>query len=136
MTYAQMLALARSLLRPKQYSEYFSAGYVAAVLEGANGRYYTGVNIDLACGLGFCAERSAASAMITDGEVRVRRIVCVDSDGSLMTPCGSCREFLFQLSPENARAEFLVGEDPPRTVPLSRFLPYPWQAGREQKDDR
>lgn len=61
MTYAQMLALARSLLRPKQYSEYFSAGYVAAVLEGANGRYYTGVNIDLACGLGFCAERSAAS---------------------------------------------------------------------------
>ena len=102
----------------------------------ANGRYYTGVNIDLACGLGFCAERSAASAMITDGEVRVRRIVCVDSDGSLMTPCGSCREFLFQLSPENARAEFLVGEDPPRTVPLSQFLPYPWQAGREQKDDR
>ena len=75
-------------------------------------------------------------AVTAPEEVRVRRIVCVDSDGSLMTPCGSCREFLFQLSPENARAEFLVGEDPPRTVPLSQFLPYPWQAGREQKDDR
>lgn len=125
MTYAQMLALARSLLRPKQYSEYFSAGYVAAVLEGANGRYYTGVNIDLACGLGFCAERSAASAMITDGEVRVRRIVCVDSDGSLMTPCGSCREFLMLLSPENAAAEFYLGGG--RTMALAEFLPMPWE---------
>lgn len=134
MTYAQMLALARSLLRPKQYSEYFSAGYVAAVLEGANGRYYTGVNIDLACGLGFCAERSAASAMITDGEVRVRRIVCVDSDGSLMTPCGSCREFLMLLSPQNADTEFLIGLSPLRTVRLKELLPHWWETfGQPQK---
>ena len=136
MTYREMAALARSLLNPKQYGEFFSAGFVAAVLEGANGKYYTGVNIDLACGLGFCAERSAAAAMITDGETVIKRVACVGQDGKPMPPCGSCREFLFQLSPENARAEFLVGEDPPRTVPLSQFLPYPWQAGREQKDDR
>lgn len=136
MTYEEMYALACKNLAPQDYSEHCSAGYVSAVIEGANGKYYTGVNIDLACGLGYCAERNAAGSMVTDGERVVRRIVCVDRRQGLMTPCGSCREFLFQLSPENARAEFLVGEDPPRTVPLSQFLPYPWQAGREQKDDR
>ena len=131
MTYAEMLALARSKLNPRVYDKYFSAGFVSAVLEGANGKYYTGVNLDLACGLGFCAERNAASTMVTDGERVVRRIVCVDEKGALMTPCGSCREFLFQISPENVRAEFLVSEHPLRVRTLGEFLPDPWQTGRD-----
>ncbi len=131
MTYEEMLARARSLLRPTERGKFLSYGFVAAVLEGGNGKYYEGVNIDLACGLGFCAERNAASSMVTDGEVRVRRVVCVDAQGRPMPPCGSCREFLLQLSPENARAEFLLGEAPLRTEKLARLLPYPWQEGRE-----
>lgn len=127
MTYEEMLALARSKLNPRVYGRYFSAGFVSAVIEGANGKYYTGVNLDLACGLGFCAERNAASTMVTDGETAVRRVVCVGEDGQLMTPCGCCREFLLQLSPENAAAEFLVSERPLRVKRLSEFLPDPWQ---------
>ena len=127
MTYPEMVSRARALLSPKRYGEFFSAGFVAAVIEGANGKYYEGVNIDLACGLGFCAERSAAAAMITDGETAVRRIVCVGQDGHLMPPCGSCREFLRQLSPENENTEFLIGEDPVQTVKLAALLPMPWQ---------
>ena len=127
MTYREMAALARSLLNPKQYGEFFSAGFVAAVLEGANGKYYTGVNIDLACGLGFCAERSAAAAMITDGETVVRRVVCVGQDGAPMPPCCCCREFLALLSPENENTEFLLCEEPLWTVKLSELLPSPWQ---------
>ena len=133
MTYEQMLALAREKLAPRQYGKYFSAGYVSAVLEGANGKYYCGVNLDLACGLGFCAERNAASSMVTDGETVFRRAVCVGEDGSLMTPCGSCREFVLQLSPENAKAEFLVGADPVETMPLSAFMPLPWQTFGKEK---
>ena len=103
-----MLALARKNLNPQVRGEYCSFGFVSAVIEGANGKYYTGVNVDLACGLGFCAERNAASTMLTDGETAVRRVVCVDRDGKLMPPCGCCREFLAQLSPENANTEFLL----------------------------
>ena len=91
MTYEEMYALACKNLAPQDYSEHCSAGYVSAVIEGANGKYYTGVNIDLACGLGYCAERNAAGSMVTDGERVVRRIVCVDRRQGLMTPCGSCR---------------------------------------------
>lgn len=127
MTYSEMAALARSLLNPKEHGEFFSSGFVAAVIEGANGKYYTGVNIDLACGLGFCAERSAAAAMIADGETVVKRIACVGRDGKPMPPCGSCREFFRLLSPENERTEFLLAEQPLKVVALAELLPAPWQ---------
>lgn len=125
--FAKMLAMARAGIAPRDRGEFCSVGYVSAVLEGANGRLYRGVNIDLACGLGFCAERSAAAAMLTDGEHVVRRVVCVNREGALMSPCGACREFLSLLAPENAETEFLVGEEPVRTVKLCELLPMDWQ---------
>ena len=127
MTYREMYELAVKNLAPKEHGPGFSSGFVSAVLEGANGRLYRGVNIDLACGLGFCAERSAAAAMLTDGEHVVRRVVCVNREGALMSPCGACREFLSLLASENAETEFLVGEEPVRTVKLCELLPMDWQ---------
>lgn len=126
MTYKEMYALAVKNLAPKEHHAGFSSGAVSAVLEGANGKYYCGVNIDLYCGLGFCAERSAAAAMVTDGETVICRVVCVGEDGALMTPCGACREFLSLLSPENENAEFLVDAAGEKTVKLREFLPHPW----------
>lgn len=134
MTYEEMYALACKNLAPQDYSEHCSAGYVSAVIEGANGKYYTGVNIDLACGLGYCAERNAAGSMVTDGERAARRIVCVDRRQGLMTPCGSCREFLMLLSPQNADTEFLIGLSPLRTARLKELLPHWWETfGQPQK---
>ncbi len=126
MTYREMYELAVKNLAPKEHGPGFSSGFVSAVLEGANGKYYCGVNIDLYCGLGFCAERSAAAAMISDGETVIRRVVCVGENGNLMTPCGSCREFISLLSPENRNTRFLVDLNGEKTVALSEFLPYPW----------
>lgn len=126
MTYREMYDLAVGKLSPRQHSEGFSSGFVSAVLEGANGKYYTGVNIDLFCGLGFCAERAAAAAMISDGETVIRRVVCVNQDGTLWTPCGSCREFISLLSPENRDTEFLLSLEGEKTVRLSELLPLPW----------
>ncbi len=123
----EMLALARAGLSPRERGKFCSAGYVSAVLEGANGKLYRGVNIDLACGLGFCAERSAAAAMLTDGEHVVRRVVCVGEDGALMPPCGACREFLQQLAPENTECEFLLEEEPLCTRTLAQLLPLDWR---------
>ena len=126
MTYEQMYRLALSKINPMQSGEYFSAGSVSVVLEAANGKYYTGVNIDLSCGLGFCAERSAAAAMIADGETVIRRVVCVFRDGSLWPPCGACREFISQLSPENKKTKFLTKLEGEEEKTLADFLPDPW----------
>ncbi|HIZ03365.1 MAG TPA: hypothetical protein H9727_03680 [Candidatus Borkfalkia avistercoris] len=128
MTYKEMYELAVRNLLPKEHGSGFSSGFVSAVLEGANGKYYCGVNIDLYCGLGFCAERSAAAAMITDGETVIRRVVCVGQNGALMTPCGSCREFISLLSPENRNTEFLCSLEGEKTIKLSELLPFPWDA--------
>ncbi len=127
MTYREMYDLAVRNLAPKQHSDGFSSGSVSAVLEGANGKYYCGVNLDLYCGLGFCAERSAAAAMVLDGETVIRRVVCVGEDLRLWTPCGSCREFISLLSPENRNTAFLVELRGERTVRLADLLPLLWQ---------
>ena len=124
--FLQMLALARAGIAPRERGEFCSVGYVSAVLEGANGKYYCGVNIDLYCGLGFCAERSAAAAMVTDGETVVRRVVCVGEDKKLWTPCGACREFLSLLSPENRETRFLVSLEGEKEVRLGDLMPLPW----------
>ncbi len=125
--FSEMLALARKGISPRERGKYCSAGYVSAVIEGGNKKLYRGVNVDLACGLGFCAERAAAAAMLADGEHTVRRVVCVNERGEPMSPCGACREFLALLSPENASCEFLAGTEPLRTVTLGELLPMNWQ---------
>lgn len=125
MTYREMYELAVSKLNPTE-EDGISFGVVAAVLESDNGKIYTGVNIDLACGLGYCAERNAAGSMLTEGERTVKRIVCVNKRGELMTPCGSCREFLFQLSPENRKTKFLIDLESERYKTLEEFLPDWW----------
>ena len=126
MTYSQMADLARKNLNPQTRGEFCSFGFVSAVVEGGNGKYYTGVNVDLACALGFCAERNAVSTMLTDGETVVRRVVCVGKNGKLMSPCGCCREFIALLSPENENAEFLLDENTGRTASLRELRNFPW----------
>ena len=54
---------------------------MAAAILTAAGNVYTGVCIDTACTLGMCAERSAIANMITNGESRIVRLVCVMGDG-------------------------------------------------------
>lgn len=69
------------------------AGGVGAALLTDSGRVYTGVCIDTSSSMGFCAEHSAAAAMVTAGENRVIRMVAVNWDETVLPPCGRCREF-------------------------------------------
>ncbi|MCU9602113.1 hypothetical protein OEV75_13000 [Caldibacillus kokeshiiformis] len=49
------------------------------------------------CSIGFCAEHSAITAMVTAGERKIAKIVAVYEDGSILPPCGRCREFISQI---------------------------------------
>ncbi len=90
-----------------------------------SGAVYTGVCIDTACSMGFCAEHAAAAAMITAGENRVLKMVAVNWDGHILPPCGRCREFISQLHDDNRAAEVLV--DAGVVVTLRDLLPYDWR---------
>ena len=121
----RLLRAARAVLNAREVSPFVYAGQVGAAVETERGNIYVGACVDGVCGLSTCAERAALYAMLTAGEHRVRRVAAVKEKG-VVPPCGACREFLLQLSPENDRAEFLLEEDPLKTVTLGELMPSRW----------
>jgi len=125
LSFEHLLAEARAVVRPRKLSDSAEAGGVGAALLAADGRIYTGVCIDTACSMGFCAEHAAAAAMITHGESRVLKMVAVGQDGAAMPPCGRCREFVSQLHPDNVQTEVMVRDGV--IVSLGQLLPHDWR---------
>ncbi len=117
-------------LKPRQVSRFIEAGGVAAAILTAAGNVYTGVCIDTACTLGMCAERSAIANMITNGESRIVRLVCVMGDGRVGMPCGACREFMMQLDKDSPGLEILADAETGKTVRLRELMPHWWGAER------
>lgn len=125
MTFDELYLKAKAVLNPRKLSSSAEAGGVGAALLAANGAVYTGVCIDIACSIGFCAEHAAAATMITEGENRVLKMVAVNWDGAILPPCGRCREFISQLHDDNLHTEVLVA--PGVILPLRDLLPYDWR---------
>lgn len=111
-------------------SPFVDAGGVAAAILSKGGNIYVGVCIDTCSSLGMCAERNAIANMITHGEHEIDKVVAVMSDGRVGSPCGACREFMMQLSPNSRDIEILVERDTYSTVTLGELMPDWW--GRER----
>ncbi len=124
-TFNELYQQAKAVARPRQLSGTSEAGDVSAALLGASGKVYVGVCIDTSSGMGFCAEHTAAAAMITAGESHVIKMIAIDSAGRILPPCGRCREFISQLHPNNLNTEVMVNAD--TVVTLRELLPYDWR---------
>ena len=101
----------------------FTAGKVAAALLTSKGNIYTGINIELACGIGFCAEHSAVAEMLKHRETQIEMIVAVN-ETSIIPPCGRCRELLFQIDHKNMNTKIYLSDT--HYMTLSQLLPHPW----------
>jgi cytidine deaminase len=101
-----------------------SAGEVGAALVTAKGNIYTGICIDVACSLGFCAEHAAVAEMLKNRETQVEMIVAVRQDGVILPPCGRCREMLLQVDAGNAKTKVVVGEG--QVLTLDELVPFRW----------
>jgi len=126
MEFDELYRQAKSVINPRRLSPEAEAGGVGAALLTESGRVYTGVCIDTACSMGFCAEHAAAAAMVTAGESRVVKMVAVNWDGKILPPCGRCREFISQLQQDNLNAQVMVGDG--KIVSLRELLPYDWRS--------
>ena len=74
---------------------------VGAALECEDGTVYTGCNIENSSfGLTICAERTAAVKAISEGHSKFRRIVIAGNSKDFCYPCGACRQFLYEFSPD------------------------------------
>jgi cytidine deaminase len=86
-------------------------GYVGAALITDNNNVFTGVSLDFYCGIGFCSEHSAIAEMVKNGKTRIKKIVAATFDGTVLPPCGRCRELMFQINKENLDTEVIVSKD-------------------------
>jgi cytidine deaminase len=100
-----------------------SAASVGAALRTTSGAVFTGVCLELACGIGFCAEHAAIAEMLKHREVEIATIVAVN-DSKILPPCGRCRELMAQHTPRNADTQIILPEE--RVVLLRELLPEPW----------
>ena len=75
----------------------YSGFKVGAALETRDGLVYTGCNIENASyGLSVCAERVALWKALSDGARDFRRIAIVTEGEPLTSPCGACRQLLWE----------------------------------------
>lgn len=125
MTSEQILVKASRLVNPKTINN-AEMGSVACILITDKNTVFKGVCIDTISGMGFCAEHTAISQMITNEEYKIKIIVAVkkDKEGNviILAPCGRCREFMYQTNNENINAEVVLGKN--KIVKLGELLPY------------
>ncbi|OBJ55030.1 cytidine deaminase [Mycobacterium asiaticum] len=97
----------------------FPVGAAALVDDG---RIIAGCNVEnVSYGLGLCAECAVVCALHSGGGGRLLALACVDGVGSLLMPCGRCRQLLL----EHGGPELLIDHpDGPRR--LAELLPYPF----------
>ncbi len=115
---------AREKLMPRRVSPLIEVGGVSAAILTESGSIYTGVCIDASCSLGMCAERNAVANMLTNGESKVMKLLCIDWDGRFLPPCGACRELLLELGDASGEMEVILA--PERIVKLRTLLPDWW----------
>ena len=118
----------KNVLNGRVISDSIDAGGVAAAILTKNHNIYTGVCIDTACSLGFCAERNAIGNMITNGEEEIEKLVCIGShNDNIMMPCGACRELILQLSDTNKKTKILTNLNNNENIALEELMPRWWK---------
>ncbi|MCX6048545.1 MAG: cytidine deaminase [Chloroflexi bacterium] len=100
-----------------------TAGSVGAALLTRQGNIYTGICIDVTCGIGFCAEHAAVAEMLKARETAIEIIVAV-GEGVILPPCGRCRELLAQVDASNLGTQVILPGK--RILPLRELLPEHW----------
>lgn len=125
MTNEELILKAQGVVNPRKIAHGLNVGDVGCALITEKGNVHVGVCIDAVAGIGFCAEHSAIASMVTHGEQVIRKIVAILGDGTILPPCGRCRELMHQIDVSNIdHTEVLLGGG--KVVKLRDLLPHPW----------
>jgi len=118
----QAFELAKTAMS-KAYVPY-SKFKVGVAIETANGRYYSGCNVENASyPEGTCAEAGAIAAMILGGESQIKNIYVMGNGSELVTPCGGCRQRIREFSSEATRIHVCSATEVRRSFAMDELLP-------------
>jgi cytidine deaminase len=97
---------------------------VGAALLGRSGRIFTGCNVENAAyPLVTCAERTAVTKAVSEGEREFEAIAVVTNTGA--TPCGACRQILREFAGPKGDLRVIVADRDGhvRTFTIAQLLP-------------
>ena len=110
--------------RLRAYAPY-SKFAVGAALQCKSGAVFAGSNIEnISYGVTICAERVAIGTAVAAGEREFVAIAVVADTTEPIVPCGACRQFLAEFSPDLIIVSATVEGDR-KVENLSHLLPEP-----------
>ena len=114
--YERAVAVAARAYAP--YSNY----YVGAAVRARDGRVFEGVNVENAAyPLGICAERTALARAVVEG----CRPGDLEAIGITASPCGGCRQWLYEFRLD--RVTFRNSDGELVTYSPAELLPEAWE---------
>jgi len=132
----ELIAAARAAIKQRYRDDWQEVG---AALRTRKGKIYTGVNLDAYLGrMAVCAEAVALGRAVVDvGDAGIETIVAVrhpppgqkDQTIAVVSPCGACRELIFDYDPK-ARVIVPNGRTA-AAVPIAELLPNKYSRGSE-----
>ena len=98
---------------------------VGAALLAESGKIYLGCNIENSSfGATICAERTAMSKAISEGEKKFTALaVAADHGDEYIVPCGICRQFICEFCPPEFPIILVKSEDDFKVSSLGKLLP-------------
>jgi cytidine deaminase len=106
----------------------FSNFLVGAAVKTAEGKVYTGCNVESASyGLTVCAERVALWKALSEGERQFVELAIVADTESLTPPCGTCRQIIWEFA-KNATLVLANLDDETQIVSIKELLPRAFDA--------
>jgi cytidine deaminase len=127
-----LLAAARTT-RDAAYAPYSGNFKVGAAVLTADGRIFTGCNIENASfGATMCAERVAIFAAVAAGQRQIKALAVIADTPQPVAPCGLCRQVLQEFGPDclvimaNLKGEY-------QAAMMAQLLPHAFEFRQPEK---
>jgi cytidine deaminase len=102
----------------------YSGVHVAAAVECPDGQVHYGVNVENAAfPQGVCAEASAISAAVTQGQKGLTRVWVASSLPDFIWPCGGCRQKIWEFADAGCEVVSVAADGRTESHAIEALLP-------------
>ena len=98
---------------------------IGAVLVTAEGKIYTGVNVENASfGLTNCGERTAIFKAVSEGERSFKELIIYGQTEKPVSPCGACRQVMAEFFEPDLPITLVAKDKSTVVMTVKELLPY------------